>query len=158
MGDGNSTTGISLANITGFVIWIRHENVPFSINHVGVEVVRSTWMICIIPSIDKRRFGLVSDINQSHGNLSRVTPLTNIRICISGIYQLILNNNVFSTIVFEIFHIQNLCIWVDVYSRYNGICWICHIDNMHFRPSGKVGIGSTIGGIGHLHFGIARCS
>ena len=63
MGDGNSTTGISLANVTCFIVWISHENVPLAIYHVGVEIVRSTWMISIIPSIDKGRVGLVSDID-----------------------------------------------------------------------------------------------
>ena len=47
--DGHTTAGFTQSRIALLVIRVGYENVPFSIDHVRVEVVRTTWMVDVVP-------------------------------------------------------------------------------------------------------------
>ena len=47
--DGYATTSFSQSGVALLVIRVGYENVPFSINHVWVEIVWTTWVIDIVP-------------------------------------------------------------------------------------------------------------
>ena len=84
--------------------------------NVGVEVVGSSWVVDVIPIVDKNGIGFVCHVDECGTDLDWVAPFANIRIRISRVDQLILLNDVFPTVVFEVLDVQNLGVRVVVHT------------------------------------------
>ena len=70
---------------------------------------------------------------------------------------MILLNDVFSTVVLEVLHVEHLRVRVVVDPHHRGVVWVGHIDDVHVVPAGKIGVGFAVGCGGHLNFCVARC-
>ena len=114
MGNGDASTGFSNSVLALLIIWIGNEQIPFSINHVCVQIVRACWVICIVPIINKNRVCFVGDVDECSTHLNWVAPLSNVRICIPWVNKLILLDDVFTAVVLEVLYIQNLGVGVVV--------------------------------------------
>ena len=86
MCDRDPSTGISLSNVTGIIVWICDEYVPLVVYNVRIQIMRSTRVIGVIPSVNEYRVSLVRDFDQSDGNLGGIFPATHIGIGSAGIH------------------------------------------------------------------------
>ena len=99
MRNRDAPTGIPLSYVAGLVVWIGYEDVPLVIDHVGVQVVRAAWVICIVPGIDECRLIFVGHVYESNRNLSRIAPLSHIGIRSPRVNQLVLDNHILPVVV-----------------------------------------------------------
>ena len=63
VGNSDAPASIALTDVTGFVVRVGDEDVPLVVYHVSVEVVRPTWVVDVVPRINKTRISLVGDIH-----------------------------------------------------------------------------------------------
>ena len=47
--NGYATACFTQSRVALLVIWVRYEDVPFTVNHVWVEIVWTAWMVDIVP-------------------------------------------------------------------------------------------------------------
>ena len=158
MSNRNATAGFPNSILTLLIIRVCNEQVPLSIDHMGVEVVWAGWVVGIKPIIDKNRVCFVGDVDEGCAHLNRIAPFPNIWIRIAWIDELVLLNDVFAAVIFEVFDIQNLSVWIVVNTNDGGVVWIGHIHDVHVIPSGQVCICSfAIGGSCNLNLGVTWC-
>ena len=90
--------------------------------------------------------------------MRRISPLADIWISIAGINELILKNDILVSVVFEIFHIENLCVRVVVNTDDLRVRGVGDINDVHVVPTCLVGVHVTIGGTSNGNFSISwRC-
>ena len=152
MSDGDSSTRLTRADIALFVVRVCDEDVPLSVNHLCVEIVRSARMVCIVPRVDIFGVSFVGHIDKCDADLCWVTPLSDIWVTASAVNQLILDDYILTPIVFEILDIEHLSVRVEIDSYNRRVVWVGHIDNVHLFPAGYVGVGVAVGAVSDLKF------
>ena len=158
VGNRHATASFPDGVVAVVVVGVGHEHVPLTIDHVRVEVVWAGGVVGIVPRINPRRVGLVRDVDERDRHLSRVAPFTDVRIGVARVNELILLNDVLSTVVFEVLHVKHLRVRVVVDPHDRGVVWVGHIDNVHVVPTGKIGVGISVGRGGDLNFSVSgRC-
>ena len=157
MSDGDAPTCFANGIVAIVVVGVGHEHVPLAIDHVRVEVVWASGVIDVVPRINPGRIGFVRDIDERDRDLSGVAPLANVRVRIAWVNELVLLNDVFTAIVFEVLDIKHLRVRVVVHAHHRGVVWVGHVDNMHVVPPSKIGIGFTVGCGCHLDLGVPWC-
>ena len=70
---------------------------------------------------------------------------------------MVLLNNVFTTVVFEILNVQHLRVRVVVHAGDRGVVRVGNIHDVHVIPTCKIGIRFAVGRGRHLNFGVAGC-
>ena len=86
-----------------------------------------------------------------------IAPFPYIWVCVARVNQLVLLNDVFTSIVLEVLNIQNLGVRVVVDARDACVVWIGDIDDVHVIPTSKIGVGFPIGSRCYLNLGVAWC-
>ncbi len=156
VGDGDATARLTGSNVTLLIIRVCDEDVPFAVNHVGVEVVRAARVVGVVPRVDIGRITLVSDIDQSHADLGRVTPLTDIGVRVSTVHYLVLYDDVFPAVVLEVLDVENLCVGIQIHPDNRRVVRVGDIDDVQLLPTGDVGVGVTVWAVRNLNLGVAR--
>ena len=87
--------------------------------------------------------------------MGRIVPLADVGVRVARIHQLVLLDDVFTSVVFEVLDVQHLRVGVVVHARYRGVGRIGHVDDVHVVPAGEVGVGLAVGRGGHLNFSVA---
>ena len=64
MRNGHAPARFADGIVAVVVVRVGHEHVPFAVDHVGVEVVRSRWVVGIVPRVDPRWVRLVGDVDE----------------------------------------------------------------------------------------------
>ena len=131
VGDGDASTGITLTDVAGLVFWIGDEDVPLIVYHVGVEVVRATRVVGVVPRVDPARVGLVGHVHECDRDLSWISPFADIGVGCAGVDDLVLDDDVFATVVLEIFDVENLCVRVVIDTGDGCVQGIGDVDDVH---------------------------
>ncbi len=150
MGDGHAPAGFANGIVAILVIRVGHEHVPLTVDHVRVEVVWSAGVVDVVPRIHPRWICFVRYVNERDADLSGVAPLPDVRVGITGVNQLILLNDVFATVVFEVLHVEHLRVRVVVYASDGCVVRVRHVHDVHVVPTSEVGVRSAVGGGGDL--------
>ena len=86
-----------------------------------------------------------------------VAPLANVGVGITRVNELILLDDIFPAVVFEVLDIQDLGVWVVVHAGDGGVGGVGDVHNVHVVPSSKVSVRIAVGRGGHLNFGVSGC-
>ena len=87
--------------------------------------------------------------------MSRIAPLTNVWISVAGIDKLVLKNDVFISVVFQILHIENLCVWIVVNTDDLRVRGVGDIYDVHVVPTCLVGVHISVGGTSNGNFSVS---
>ena len=156
--DGYAPARVSLSDIARVVVRVGDEDVPLSVDDMGVEVVRAAGVVGVIPSTDPLGVLLVSHFDECDGHLSRIFPRTHIRVCSPRIDQLVLEHDVLASIVLDVLDIQNLRVGVVVFPHPRRVLGVCDVDYVHLRPPSDVGVYIAVRGLSHLNLGVPGLS
>ncbi len=112
-------------------------------------------MVYIVPRVNPNGVRFVRHVNERDADLGWIAPLANVGVRITRINELILLDDVFSAVVFEVLDIQHLGVWVVVYPGNGRVHWIGHVHNVHIVPTSEVSVRFPVRCGGHLHFGVS---
>ena len=114
VGDGDASACVTLPHVARLVVGVGDEDVPLVVDHMGVEVMRSTRMVSIVPRVDPARVTLVRDVDQRDCDLGRILPLPNVGVGSAWVDQLVLHDDVLPTVVLKVLDIEDLGVRVVV--------------------------------------------
>ena len=155
VGNRHATASFPDGVVAVVVVGVGHEHVPLTINHVRVEVMWAGGVVGIVPRINPRWVGLVCDVDERDGHLSGVAPFADVRVGVARVHELILLNDVFSAVVFEVLHVKHLRVWVVEDACHGGVVRVGHVNDVHVVPTGKISVGFAVRRCGDLDFGVS---
>ena len=135
MSDGHSTARFANSVVALIVIGICYKEVPFTVDHVGVQIMRAAGVVNVVPRVNPSWIRFVGNVDDHNGYLAGFAPLTDVGVGIARVDELVLLNDVFPAVVFQIFNVQNL--GVRVFENANDFCVfrVGNINNVHVVPA-----------------------